>query len=135
MEQFKGKLSPAEIANAKKAFQTMILAQVGAAGLLGLPFVGAGIALMEELLGEDIKGKMINAINEVTGDPSLGRMFTHGMASVLAESMGVPADLHSRFALSSFLGTNSYDGMSAKSFMGPSVAMLDSLYKLGGALA
>ena len=44
-----------------------LLAQLGAAGILGMPFVGAGIALMEELLGEDLKGKMINAPAIVTG--------------------------------------------------------------------
>ena len=130
-----GNLTPAERGNAKKAFQTMILAQLGAAGILGMPFVGAGIALMEELLGEDLKGKMINALDEVTNDPTLTRVFTHGMMSTMAESFGLPADLHSRFALSSFLGTNSYDGMSAKSFMGPSVAMLDSMFNLGGQIA
>jgi hypothetical protein len=134
-KQFEGKLTPAEMKSARKAFQTMILAQVGAAGVLGMPFVGAGIALMEELLGEDLKGKMINALDEVTNDPTLTRVFTHGMMSTLSESLGVPADLHSRFALSSFLGTNSYDGMSAKSFMGPSVAMLDSMFNLGGQIA
>jgi hypothetical protein len=131
-EQFKGKLTPKEVADAKKAFQTMILAQVGAAGVLGLPFVGASIALMEELLGEDLKGKMLNALDEVTNDPALTRVFSHGMMSAMAESFGIPADLHSRFALSSFLGTNAYDGFSAKSFMGPSVAMLDSMFNMGG---
>jgi hypothetical protein len=128
-------LTPAEKKNARKAFQTMVLAQVGAAGLLGMPFVGAGIALMEELLGEDIKGRMYEALDEVTEDPSLTRALTHGFASAFAESLGIPADMHSRFALGGFLGTNAYDGMSAKSFMGPSVAMLDSLWKLGGAMA
>lgn len=133
--QFEGKLSPSEIKSARKAFQTMILAQVGAAGVLGLPFIGAGIALMEDLLDEDIKGKMITALDDVTNDPTLTRVFTHGMMSTLAESLGVPADLHSRFALSSFLGTNSYDGISAKSFMGPSVAMLSSMFNLAGEVA
>ncbi len=133
--QFKDKLEPGEVAAARKAFQTMILAQVGAAGLLGLPFIGAGIALMEELTGEDIKGKMIGALDEVTNDPMLTRLMTHGMMSTMAEGLGIPADLHSRFALSSFLGTNSYDGMSAKSLMGPSVAMFDSMFKLGSQVA
>lgn len=128
-------LTPKEKKDARKAFQTMILAQVGAAGLLGMPFVGAGIALMEELLGEDIKGRMYEALDEVTNDPSLTHALTHGFASAFAESLGIPADMHSRFALSGFLGTNAYDGMSAKSFMGPSVAMLDSLWKLGGTMA
>lgn len=133
-DEFAG-LTKGEQANARKAFKTMILAQLGAAGLMGLPFVGAGIALMEELLGEDIKGRMYEALDEVTEDPSLTRALTHGFATSFAESLGIPADLHSRFALSSFLGTNAYDGVSAKSFLGPSVAMLNSLWSLGGAMA
>jgi hypothetical protein len=78
---------------------------------------------------------MYEALDEVTNDPSLTHALTHGFASAFAESLGIPADMHSRFALSGFLGTNAYDGMSAKSFMGPSVAMLDSLWKLGGTMA
>jgi hypothetical protein len=128
-------LTPAQAANNRKAFKTMILAQLGAAGLMGLPFVGSGIALMEELLGEDIKGRMYEALDEVTNDPTLTRALTHGFMSSFAESLGIPADMHSRFALNSFLGTNAYDGVSAKSFLGPNVAMLESLWKLGGSMA
>ena len=134
-ESFKNKLTPAQIKDAKRAFQYSVLAQLGAAGLLGLPFVGAGIALMEDMLDEDIKGKMFNALDEFTGDPLLTRTLTHGMAATMTESLGLPADMHSRLSLSSFLGSNAYDGVSAKSLLGPSVAMFDSLWKLGGALA
>jgi hypothetical protein len=130
--QFGDLLTPQQKANARKAFKTMILAQVAAAGLTGLPFINSGIALLEELTGEDIKGKMYEALDEVTEDPALTRVLTHGVATSFAESLGIPADMQSRFALSSFMGLNAYDGISAKSFMGPSVAMLNSLWGLGG---
>lgn len=137
-EHFSGEaasLTPAQRANAKKAFQSMILMQLGFAGVLGLPFVGAGIALMEEMLDEDLKGKMLEGMNEALGDPILTRVASHGAASAFAESAGIPADLHSRFALSSFMGVNSYDGVSAKSFLGPMAAMVNSLWNMGGSLA
>lgn len=130
--QFGDLLTPQQKANARKAFKTMLLAQVAAAGLTGLPFINSGIALMEELTGEDIKGKMYEALDAVTEDPALTRVLTHGVATSFAESLGIPADMQSRFALSSFMGLNAYDGVSAKSFMGPSVAMLNSLWGLGG---
>ena len=130
--QFGDLLTPQQKANARKAFKTMILAQIAAAGLTGFPFINSGIALFEELTGEEIKGKMYEALDEVTEDPALTRVLTHGVATAFAESLGIPADMQSRFALNSFMGLNAYDGISAKSFMGPSVAMLNSLWGLGG---
>jgi len=137
-EHFAGEeasLTPAQRANAKAAFKNMILAQLGAAGILGLPFVGAGIALMEEMLDEDLKGKMLSSLEGLLGDSVLTRVASHGAASAFAESAGIPADLHSRFALSSFMGVNSYDGVSAKSFLGPMASMANSLFNMGGSLA
>jgi len=136
-EHFAGEeasLTPAQRANARAAFKNMILAQLGAAGILGLPFVGAGIALMEEMLDEDLKGKMLKSLDDLLGDPVLTRVASHGAAAALAESAGIPADLHSRFALSSFMGVNSYDGVSAKSFLGPMASMANSLFNMGGSL-
>jgi len=137
-EHFAGEeasLTPAQRANARAAFKNMILAQLGAAGILGLPFVGAGIALMEEMLDEDLKGKMLKSLDDLLGDPVLTRVASHGAAAAFAESAGIPADLHSRFALSSFMGVNSYDGVSAKSFLGPMASMANSLFNMGGSLA
>jgi len=45
---------------------------------------------MEELLGEDLKGKMINALDEVTNDPTLTRVFTHGMMSTWQRALVSP---------------------------------------------
>lgn len=129
------KLSAAERNNAKAAFRNMLVAQVGMAGLMGLPFMGAGIALLEELTGEDLRSKLYGIVDEATGDPIIANMATHGMSSAIADAFGIPVDLHSRFALGGFLGLNSYDGFSASSLFGPTASMVNGMWNMGKTLA
>ncbi len=124
-------LKPAQIENARKAFRQMLVSQVGMAGIMGMPFFAAGLALMEDLTGEDLRGKLYQAVDEATGDPLIANAATHGIASAVAEGLGLPADLHSRFALGGFLGLNSYDGFSASSLMGPVASMINSMWNMG----
>lgn len=128
------KLSAAERNNAKAAFRNMLVAQVGMAGLMGLPFMGAGMALLEELTGEDLRSKLYEFVDEATGDPIIANMATHGMSSALADAFGIPVDLHSRFALGGFLGLNSYDGFSASSLFGPTASMVNGMWNMGKAV-
>lgn len=128
------KLSAAERNNAKAAFRNMLVAQVGMAGLMGLPFMGAGMALLEELTGEDLRSKLYEFVDEATGDPIIANMATHGMSSALADAFGIPVDLHSRFALGGFLGLNSYDGFSASSLFGPTASMINGMWNMGKAV-
>lgn len=119
---------------ARQAFASMIAGQLAAAGILGFPFVGAGIALMEDLTGDEIKGQGLKALNEMTDDPLLTQALSYGVMSSMAESLGIPADLHSRFALGGFMGVNAYDGISAASVLGPTASMVNSMWKMGKAL-
>jgi len=119
---------------ARKAFATMISGQLAAAGILGFPFIGPGLALMEDLTGEELKGSGMVALNEMTDDPLLTQALSYGVFSSMAEGMGIPADLHSRFALSGFLGVNAYDGVSASSVLGPTASMVNSMWKMGKSL-
>jgi len=119
---------------ARQAFASMIAGQLAAAGILGFPFVGAGIALMEDLTGDEIKGNGLKALNEITDDPLLTQAISYGVFSSMAESLGIPADLHSRFALGGFMGINSYDGVSAASVLGPTASMVNSMWKMGKTL-
>jgi hypothetical protein len=119
---------------ARTAFATMISGQLAAAGILGFPFIGAGIALMEDLTGDEIKGNGLKALNEMTDDPLLTQALSYGVMSSMAESLGIPADLHSRFALGGFMGVNAYDGVSAASVLGPTASMVNSMWKMGKAL-
>ncbi len=128
-EGFKG--NPAAIKNARDAFKTMLLAQLGAAGVMGMPFVGAITTLLEELTGDDIRGKMYEALDSVTNDPLLSQAASHGVSTALAERMGIPADLHGRFAIGGLLGFNAYDGFSATSLLGPTAGAINSMWNLG----
>jgi hypothetical protein len=119
---------------ARQAFASMIAGQLAAAGILGFPFVGAGIALMEDLTGDEIKGQGLDALNEMTDDPLLTQALSYGVMSSMAESLGIPADLHSRFALGGFMGLNAYDGISAASVLGPTASMVNSMWKMGKSL-
>lgn len=119
---------------ARQAFASMIAGQLAAAGILGFPFVGPGIALMEDLTGDEIKGNGLIALNAMTDDPLLTQALSYGVMSSMAESLGIPADLHSRFALSGFLGLNAYDGISAASVLGPTASMVNSMWKMGKSL-
>jgi len=90
---------------------------------------------MEDLTGDEIKGQGLNALNEMTDDPLLTQALSYGVFSSMAESMGIPADLHSRFSLGGYLGLNAYDGVSASSVLGPTASMVNSMWKMGKSLA
>lgn len=128
-EGFKGK--PEAVKKARAAFKTMLLAQLGAAGVMGMPFAGAIVTLLEELTGDDIRGEMYEALDAVTGDPLLSQAASHGLSTAMAERLGIPADLHGRFAIGGLLGFNAYDGFSASSLLGPTAGMINSMWNLG----
>jgi hypothetical protein len=135
-ENYEGfKNNPEAIKRARNAFKTMLLAQFGAAGVMGMPFVGAAVTLMEELTGEDIRGEMYEALDSVTGDPLLSQAASHGLSTSIAERLGIPADLHGRFAIGGMLGFNAYDGFSASSLLGPTAGMINSMWNLGKTFA
>lgn len=126
--------NPVAAKNARSALHTMLGAQLAASGLIGLPFVGALMTLWEEMMGEDVRGKLYENLEEVTGDPLLAQAASHGVASALAEKLGIPADLHGRFAIGGFLGFNAYDGFSAASLLGPTAGMINGMWKMGESL-
>jgi len=127
--------NPVAAKNARAALHTMLGAQLAASGIIGLPFVGAMMALAEDLFGEDIRGEMYENLETVTGDPLLAQAASHGVAAALADKLGIPADLHGRFAIGGFLGFNAYDGFSPASLLGPSASMINGMWKMGKSYA
>lgn len=126
--------NPEAIKRARSAFKTMLGAQFAAAGVMGMPMVGALTTLLEELTGDDIRGEMYEALDTVTNDPLLSQAASHGLSTALAERMGIPADLHGRFAIGGLLGFNAYDGFSASSLFGPTAGVMNSMWNLGKSL-
>jgi short subunit dehydrogenase-like uncharacterized protein len=120
---------------AQKAFKTMLLAQFAAAGALGMPFMGTLLTLLEKFTDEDIKGQMFQALDEVTGDPLISNLASHGMASSMMKGMGFPIDLHSRFAMGGMLGFNEYTGFTPASLMGPTGSMVEGMWNMGKTIA
>jgi len=127
-------VTPKNRENAKKAFQWMLGAQMATAGVLGLPFMGAMLTLMEDFTGEDIKGTMFKALDEVTNDPNITDMAANGVANHILRGLGMPVDVHSRFAMGGLMGFNEYDGFSSGSLMGPTGSMVEGLWKMGKTL-
>lgn len=127
--------NPVAAKNARSALHTMLGAQLAASGIIGLPFVGAMMALAEDMFGEDIRGEMYENLEAVTGDPLLAQAASHGVAAALADKLGIPADLHGRFAIGGFLGFNAYDGFSPASLLGPSASMINGMWKMGKTFA
>jgi len=126
--------NPEAIKRARTAFKTMLGAQFAAAGIMGMPMVGALVTLLEELTGDDIRGEMYESLDNVTNDPLLAQAASHGLSTALAERLGVPADLHGRFAIGGLLGFNAYDGFSASSLFGPTAGVMNSMWNLGKSL-
>ena len=78
---------------------------------------------------------MYEALDQVTNDPLLSQAASHGLSTALAERLGIPADLHGRFAIGGLLGFNAYDGFSASSLLGPTAGMINSMWNLGKTFA
>jgi len=127
-------VTPKNKQDAKKAFKTMLLTQFASAGILGMPFMGAMLRLLEDFTGEDIRGKMFEALNEVTNDPNITDMAAHGMANHIFQAAGAPIDVHNRFAMGGLMGFNEYDGFSTAALMGPTGSMAEGLWNMGKTL-
>ena len=117
-------LGAAERSAAKKAFGDMMFVQTAMAGALGLPMVGAGMTIMDELFGLETRKGTREMFARVFGED---RETAHVVAD--AALKGVPSamfgiDLSSRLGLGSFAGFSPYSGFSASDMVGPTGAVL-----------
>lgn len=115
----KGRLQGPEGYAAKKAAVTMLGVQFALAGGLGMPFAGAGVAMLQQLFPNlQLQKNIREAIAGLVGEDSDAAGFvtnsvTHG---VLGELVG--ADLSSRFGLGNMFGMSSY-GYDPTNILGP----------------
>lgn len=121
-------VSPWQRTQARQAAVVMLGTQLAAAGALGLPAVGAGVAVLEQMFPELELNKMMrkNLASLGGDDQELGGIISdmalHGVVNQIG---GV--DLGSRFALGNILGTSSYDGFSVDNFLGPTGNLLKNM--------
>jgi hypothetical protein len=121
--------NPQEVAAATKAAGIMWATQFALGGILGLPLIAPGIALLEQVFkGLDARKAMREGLVNLAGeDEDMGHYVADGaMRGVLNLSS---VDFGSRFQLGSLLGVSPYDGFSWRNLMGPAATMLENYGK------
>lgn len=125
-------LSPVERSSARKAAMTQLGLQLAAAGALGMPFVGAGLALLEKVLGVDLKGRLYQGLSQLLDQDEqegsgLADIAMKGGANALLASVGLPLDFASRFAIGGVVGMNEYDGWQPNAAFGPTAGIVSNV--------
>lgn len=129
-------LSGVQLSNARKALAIAVVSQVGLAGVLGLPFVGATLALLQNVFPELKASETLRgAFHSLGGDDK-------AMGDAIADSAlkGLPAmltgvDLSGRLGLQNILGTNPYNGFDAGALVGPTGSLVQKMVLGMGSLA
>jgi len=116
--------------NETKALATMVAAQGLMGGAMGLPLVGATVALIEQLFPNvDAKKTLREAFTTLGGnDEEMGHFFADlGMAGVFNATTNF--DVGSRFQLSTLLGVDPYKGFQWSNLAGPIGGIFDNFMK------
>lgn len=132
-EQYPG-ITEADRKNARKALTTMVSTQFLGAGALGMPFVAAGIKLLEQITGQELEREAREGLAELFDEDEredgglLSDIVMHGAANALAGKVlpGAP-DIGSRFAIGGIMGVNSYDGYSLSALVGPTGSVVENV--------
>lgn len=123
-------LNETQRTGAKKAFLYSLGAQAALAGVLGLPGVGQGIALLNQTTGVDLKGWLRqNLAGLFDEDQTYGGVMT-SLALRGIGSAALPFDPSSRASISvPFLGVDSYKGFSTANLGGSVFSTADDFVK------
>jgi hypothetical protein len=123
-------LKPGEKHNARIALYQLLAVQTALAGTLGLPFAGAGVALLNQAFPElevnkNLK-KWTNAI--FAGDAENGNAISDVALNGIPSMFGW--DLQSRLSMGNLLpGVSEFNGFQPENLMGPAVNMGTQLFK------
>jgi hypothetical protein len=133
---FRPNLSPAEIHASRKALVPMLTTQFALAGTLGLPFVSAGLALLNQAFPDLEANKHIHEwIAGLFGEESengntLGNIAMTGLPSMLGW------DMQSRLSLGTPIpGVSEFNGFQPEQLLGAPVGLLYNYLNGAGRLA
>lgn len=127
-------LTPQQRIGAKKAFFYMLASQAALAGVLGLPGVGQGLALTQQMTGLDLKGWLKQNLAKLFDEDEEAGGVMSSLALRGIGAGGLPFDPSSRAALSiPYTGVNAYDGFSIANLGGAATATLGDFFD--GAMA
>jgi len=118
--------NPQEVAAATKAAGIMWATQFALGGILGLPLIAPGLAVLEQIFpGLDARKAMREGLVNLAGeDEDLGHYVADGSMRGLLNLSSV--DFGSRFQLGSLLGVSPYNGFSWRNLAGPAATMLEN---------
>lgn len=122
-------LTPGDRRSARKAAIVMFGTQLAAAGALGLPGIGAGIAVLEQIFPDLELNKLIREnLAKIGGDDqALGSFISDTALRGLPNQLG-GVDVGSRLSLgNNVLGLSSYDGFDVSNILGPSLNLFKNM--------
>lgn len=115
--------------NARRAFAAQLITGVSLSGVLGLPFAGALVALLEKYAGIDAKTAIATAMQDMDKeDEGFGRFASDSMLHGLANRIA-GIDLSSRTGQSTLLGFNPYSGYDIANAMGPVPGLVRNMFE------
>jgi len=116
-------LDPLQRRAAQKAFGTMLMTQTAMAGMLGLPFVGAGLTALEKVFGFPANQAVREGLAGLGQDDDQGAVIAEtSMNGIWNQMFGL--DLSSRLGTSNILGTSAYRGFDLRDMAGPSLSIM-----------
>ena len=124
------RLTAADRRQAKAAFGAALATNLSFAGLMGLPFVGAAMTIVDELFPDaELHKGFREAVASLAGDDIElgGQLADIASNGFLNQVTGV--DYASRVGLNSILGTSEYKGFDLLDFLGPAYSMGEGLVK------
>lgn len=121
-------LTVADRGNARKAALQLFATQLGAAGVMGLPFVAAGVALLEQLFPDLELKKNIRlfASQALADDKEANGLLTNIALQGVPSQLGV--DVQSRLGIGgNIAGLSEYNGFDPKNILGPTYNLFRNL--------
>jgi hypothetical protein len=130
-------LTPAQRRRAAQAEMTLLGVAFGSAGLLGLPFVGTGLALLEQNTelepNKALRESVARLFNEDEGEGGFfSELATRGAINALLGQTGFQPDIGSRLSLGSIFGADAYNGFTASALFGPTFSLVEDVVKSAG---
>jgi len=118
-------LTPEQRTNARKAATTLLGIQLASAGMLGMPFVGAALKLLEKTTDKDLTGNLYASLAKLFNEDEnedgggLTDVMMSGAANALFANAGVPIDIGARLGIQGALGFDARSGFSSDGVFGP----------------
>jgi len=130
-------LTAAQRKRAAQAEMTMLGVAFGSAGLLGLPFVGTGMALLEQNSELEVNKALRESVSRLFHeDEGEGGFFSElamrGAVNALLSKTGFQPDIGSRLSLGSIMGADAYNGFTSSALFGPTFSLAEDMVNSAG---